>query len=369
MNKSLSNPKKNIFEVVSFLRFPLAVFVVLGHANPYRFDMGMEVIRKMDYNVMHFFIQFVGWSLFLPAVPLFFFISGFLFFVKGDFNLEVYKKKIVKRIHSLLIPYLVWNAIFLILNSRWLFKDINLIGYVTTFILAFIGLPFEHIINMEMSCPIDPPLWFIRDLLGVMFFSPLIYILVARFERVYYLGLFSMLICYLSGSRYQYWIPGISLPALLFFSIGAYCGIKKNEFLVYLYKYRNILVISWAILLYYNVMASINELYFKATLDGVCAIMGGMSYLIIGTVLANSHIYKPIISSGGVFVIYALHMPILPYIYKFYLDIFPYYDISEFLISFIYLLSVFSIVMISFVLEKLLSMNVTSAYLFTGGRA
>ena len=46
------------------------------------------------------------------AVPTFFLISGYYFFYKiKDFTFDNYKDKLKKRIRTILIPYLLWNAI------------------------------------------------------------------------------------------------------------------------------------------------------------------------------------------------------------------------------------------------------------------
>ncbi len=57
------------------------------------------------------------------AVPCFFLISGYLFFKKlEDWNLDMWKGKMVRRVHSLLIPYVLWNilAAILIMGYQYL---------------------------------------------------------------------------------------------------------------------------------------------------------------------------------------------------------------------------------------------------------
>ena len=45
------------------------------------------------------------------AVPLFFIISGFLFFRTAYTQLDV-KRKLYNKVHTLLVPYLLWNLIY-----------------------------------------------------------------------------------------------------------------------------------------------------------------------------------------------------------------------------------------------------------------
>lgn len=45
------------------------------------------------------------------SVPMFFLISGFLFFREGTLTHIGYTAKLYSRLHTLLIPYLLWNLI------------------------------------------------------------------------------------------------------------------------------------------------------------------------------------------------------------------------------------------------------------------
>lgn len=53
-----------------------------------------------------------------PVVPAFALISGFLFFLTVQQFMDV-KKKMKRRIHTLLIPYLLWNFINTMVFSLW----------------------------------------------------------------------------------------------------------------------------------------------------------------------------------------------------------------------------------------------------------
>jgi fucose 4-O-acetylase-like acetyltransferase len=95
---------------ITELRFPLAVLVVLGHANILSFPI--KGITS-PFEIIQYPILFLSKILFEPAVPLFFVISGILFFWSVDqFKQVDYRKKIRKRFYTLLIPYLVWNLIY-----------------------------------------------------------------------------------------------------------------------------------------------------------------------------------------------------------------------------------------------------------------
>jgi fucose 4-O-acetylase-like acetyltransferase len=91
------------------LRFPLTVLVVCEHLfHPMR-------LRDTVYDADNYFtvslFEMIKEIFFIHAnVPVFFFISGFLFFYSVDFNTDVYKRKIKSRVKTLLIPYIIWNT-------------------------------------------------------------------------------------------------------------------------------------------------------------------------------------------------------------------------------------------------------------------
>lgn len=81
-------------------------------------------------------------------------------------------------------------------------------------------------ISTPLSGPINFPLWYLRDLILLTVFSPLIYLLL-KYGRKY--TIFILLICYISGI----WITNKILPitGVFFFSLGAYFSLFKIDFL------------------------------------------------------------------------------------------------------------------------------------------
>ena len=116
------------------------------------------------------------------AVPLFFIISGYLFFLGVKrFDEKVYKRKILNRLHTLLIPYLSWNLIcaiifyvkvkFLGYDGLGLFEDGHIIWpkYLYGFIsIERVGMPFAM------------AFWFIRNLIVFVVLSPVFYFIARR---------------------------------------------------------------------------------------------------------------------------------------------------------------------------------------------
>ena len=98
-------------KVIKFLRFPLIVGVVLIHSTLSNMMIhGQPVLIGDDWYFFKTLTKLLSGILAHVAVPLFFFISGYLFFIKlKSFNLMAYKQSIGKRIFSLVIPYIFWN--------------------------------------------------------------------------------------------------------------------------------------------------------------------------------------------------------------------------------------------------------------------
>ena len=96
-----------------------------------------------------------------------------------------------------------------------------------------------NILNIVMlsTSPANVPMWFIRDLMVIVLFSPLVYYSVRKSG----LFLIVLLLCYI----FNVWIPlsGFSVTSYFFFSIGAFACIKNIDIIVFCRK------IGWWIIL------------------------------------------------------------------------------------------------------------------------
>ena len=80
------------------------------------------------------------------CVPLFFLISGYLFFLKNQqsYSLADYVTKNKKRVASLVIPYIIGNCVFAIRN--YYVSGLTMADFVKGFWV------------LNSGCPHDPPL-------------------------------------------------------------------------------------------------------------------------------------------------------------------------------------------------------------------
>lgn len=216
-------------KVISFLRFPLCVAVVLIHVSVNLKDCQAYPIH---YYLVHCFCKGIITRV---AVPLFFMFSGFLFFYKLDkFTISTYRNKLVKRVRTLLIPYIFWNLALILycLSLRFLgFNSQFGIGFDFVDYLSFFWNSRVAPINGEgiASYPISIQFWYIRDLMVTVLLSPIIYWLTKKLHIYFVIALATLWIT-------NYWplITGINIAALFFFSLGAYFSIYKKNFVEFL---------------------------------------------------------------------------------------------------------------------------------------
>ena len=257
------------------------------------------------------------------AVPLFFFFSGYLFFYRSDgFDWRTYAGKLKRRACTLLVPYVFWNLLFIVLylSAELLFPGLMsgrnkpVADYsATDWSWAFWDI--RHI-NPEVdgAFPINPPLWFIRDLMVVMIFSPLIYFILKRMKHyaVIVLGVLGMLWV----ADWWFNVPGLSIRAFVFFSAGAYFGIHKKNFLM-----RNAVLLPLggvvyalfaAVQLVFRGEAWVGYIYRVGVLLGMMLAIGLTAKCIEKGIWKENHFL-----SESSFFIYAYHAIPLAFVIKF----------------------------------------------------
>ena len=111
------------------------------------------------------------------CVPLFFVMSGYLFFRNTPERPSVgwFRNKIQSRFFTLLIPYLIANII------AWLCYFFA-IREVPSMVSGFLGDKWKNPLFVFWTGPINLSLWFIRELILLVLLSPLIYFLL-RYRR------------------------------------------------------------------------------------------------------------------------------------------------------------------------------------------
>lgn len=208
--------------VINFLRFPMIVAVVLQHAFLESVKVNMPEVGIPVYHNLSFLISKVFAYV---AVPLFFFISGYLFFYHTSFSFSVYKRKLHSRARTLLVPYLFWNVVILVCHwGVYLFSPISLTSGYYKLVCDYSWLDYLKIFwAVNGTFPINGALWFVRDLMIMIVCSPLVY-WALRYLRWCILVIFGVV--WLLGGTLE--IP--QMTAIFFFSLGAWFSLEGRNF-------------------------------------------------------------------------------------------------------------------------------------------
>ena len=303
-------------------RFPLAVMVVFIHAY---YDYG-DFSELMHTSTSLFFYENIRilFSKILPhiAVPLFYIISGYLFFIsfKGKWNFLLWKKKMGRRFWTLLIPYLIWNIIPIIVYCCSVL--IGLVIHHKSF--NGFGEYFENCLSLHIfldfttkdgvAYPLNTPLWFIRDLMFNLCISPLIFFTCKIFRTW---AFFFFISYYVLGWEFIV-LPVVYFRAVIFFFIGAYFGINEKNLVEIIRPFTPYCFIVCGItvlisLLLYNTFWG---WYFYR----IYIVSGIISFLSLIILLINKKpsFALPKVLVNSTFFIFAAHLglPLLSYIRK-----------------------------------------------------
>jgi len=217
------NISKNDSERITSLRFLLMCLVVFLHVQ-----------TEDGYNGnICLYVQKIFTACSSDAVNIFFLISSYLLFLKGD----RYPVMLKKKMKNVILPYFLWPASFLFfvkilpkliasiffpdrLDNPWIFytSDWTFVDYFRFFF--FYAGKLQH--------PYWLQFWFLRQLIFMIIISPLIYFLARKTAVEFLIALFVIAV----GA-----IPAINDVALyivftplLFFYMGALCAIYNFSF-------------------------------------------------------------------------------------------------------------------------------------------
>ena len=299
-------------QIISSLRFPLAVGIVLLHTH-LTDSSGVSFINHPEYPIFSHFSFFL--SLVISgriALPCFFFISGFLFFYRcSSFSVLQYKKKLQRRFHSLFIPYILWNLlIFLVylLVAHFLPEmatgkyKMTEIDSLTDFLSIFWNVNGS-------GYPISGPLWFIRDLCLLSIASPLLYGLIRHLKGAFLLPatLYFLLGC-----------PGLESVGnnekfIFFYLVGAYISIHHYNFLHLAHISRLwtslIFVLSVLVVMIWGDHDAFAVFAHLISCTGICCAVNLMAFLLTKCRFRNS----PFLSSST-FFIFAYHYFVIQFL-------------------------------------------------------
>lgn len=206
-----SNYTIRLSAAITWLRFPLIFLIIMLHCYSVQ---RVEGANDLYFRILYPFSLWLGET----GVPGFFFISGLLLFMSK----KNYLQKLQTRTHTLLIPYLLWNfilvVIYITLYAVGHPQNINGRSMTEYGVIDYIRLFWDRgSFDDGNFVPILCPLWYIRNLIIMVIFSPLLYYVI-RYTRE--LFLIAIALWWMTTNNNAF-IP----QTILFFSLGAYFSI------------------------------------------------------------------------------------------------------------------------------------------------
>lgn len=351
-------------EKIRALSFFAMILVVFLHS--YNAVVNFKTTTLHTEDGINLFIQnLVTNGIARVAVPIFFLISGYLFFFRYDFTVVGILDKYRKRFKTLVIPYLFWS-----LFGLFLFFALQNIPYAENFfrnepVKDFSGAKLVDTIFLN---PIPYQLWFIKSLVALVLLSPLIYVLTRYLKGWWVLG---------AGLLWYFNFP---YPAVLgfefglgvvFFSLGTFLALSNINYLQYYWpKAAIVALISWlALVLVQTILIPIVSLEIYILLQktssvvGVFAIWYFYDILFKGKSLAGKGYFSLFSLS---FFIFAFHEPLLTIFKKGLIFM---AGNTEFTSILVYFLAPIITILICMAVGTLLRQQASSFYQFiTGGR-
>jgi surface polysaccharide O-acyltransferase-like enzyme len=226
------------------------------------YNNNTEIILNYSENISSqfvvFFQLFISDGISRIAVPFFFLISGYLFFLNVNNISQIYKYKITNGVKTLIIPYLFWSMLVIVI-----FIILQALPYSESFFNGkhVVDFNFLELMNALLISPLNYPLWFLRDLIIVVFiYSPLIFIFL-RFLPKFYLSLL-LILWFMDIDQVENLQWFLRFMALLFFSIGGYLSFYKiNIEIVFSNKSLNFSLILFLLVLICKTLIQMNPLY------------------------------------------------------------------------------------------------------------
>lgn len=298
MNNSL-NYKDRLSAAITWLRFPLIFLIIMLHSYSVQRLAGDH---ETYFKVVYPFALWLGET----GVPGFFLISGYLFFLSR----KSYMQKIKDRVHTLLIPYFLWNLLFLFLYLiAWAFGH-PLVIFLTN-IADYGWIDYVRVFwdrgefDGGNSAPILCPLWYIRNLLIMSVLSPILYYII-RYARESFLVVVA-----------TWWMMtndnAFTQQTILFFCLGGYFAIFDINPLKIVVEKKALFLILTCIFAIADIFVHIGiGTHFNLMIHRIALILNIPAFLLLADYMSRynyPHFSKPL--SQAAFIVFCIHYPIV----------------------------------------------------------
>jgi peptidoglycan/LPS O-acetylase OafA/YrhL len=289
--------KVRLSEAITWLRFPLIFFIILLHCYS---TVRLPGDHGMCFKIIYPFSLWLGET----GVPGFFFISGFLFFLSK----KKYQQKLETRFHTLLIPYLLWNALllglYIIAFIAGYPQDINGRSIADYTYIDYIRAFWDRGSYDEGNfVPILCPFWYIRNLLIMSVLSPLFYYIIKKIRELF---LLVVAVWWLLTPHNAF----IS-QTILFFCLGAYFSILEKNPLEVFYKHRKLfMVLCFAFAIADIVVHTLFVTPINLQIHRLALIFNIPALLIIADDCCR-HGFSSKLLPNAAFIVFSVHYPIV----------------------------------------------------------
>lgn len=358
MNKYLSEKLK----AISFI---LMVMVVILHSYNLEVKLDSKIVL-VDAGLNSFIQNFICKGITTIAVPLFFIISGYLFFLNiKNGSLIEFIAKYKKRIKTLVLPYLIWSIYGLLFVFILQTIPISRPFFYNALIFDY---SFSQLLTTIFIHPIPYQLWFIRDLIILIFLTPLWYKLLTNIKHY-------VLLLFLITWFIEFNFILFSHEALLFFLAGGYLGLNKISLQHFNFKKKSLLfVMAWLMLTFTETMLLhlnyqqewvIIAVHKVEILTGIIALWGIYDFYFEGKKKDISS-YKVYFLFQFSFFLYAFHEPVLSIFRKGLNKLIGHSEIESFTIFLIApTLTILTSIILGYYIKKI---TPKLYFLLTGGR-
>ena len=222
---------------ISSLRWLACLVPVLAHAmQSFQFTgdfplLSERLVLLLDDPYRWTEAVIFGW-LGVGVVPMFFLFSGYLHYALP----RPYGQALRRRVPRLLVPMVLWTVVFCAvalamapyvgLSERYNFMFTTDPGRWFTCLVGDYSHPFKA----DICCPTVYQFWYLRDLIVLILLGPVIGWGLRRVPVVFF-----TLVC---ASAFGGWRPlVVGTPSLMFYTLGAFCGMRKIDFFALVDRY------------------------------------------------------------------------------------------------------------------------------------
>ncbi|WP_455542980.1 acyltransferase family protein [Intestinibacter sp.] len=320
MDKYISNKIKNVSLFMTF-------FVVLLHSNNLESAQSVVSINSIVQN-------FIGQGIVRIAVPVFFLISGYLFFYNFTPTMEKWKYKFKSRFHSLFIPYVIWCTGWLVIlylvelvpAGRAIFADRIIANYNLQ----------ELFLNTYVH-PLPYQFWYISSLMLDVILTPVFYYIIKSLGKkslpIFVVIWFLYPISEMFGGI---WILKIFNYPFMLFGIGAALAINKVDLRFKNIENKHVTVLGIIYIL--ACLARTALMYTKLPLldlaENVVILFGVPFMWLVYDKMSSIKNKKFSIAKYGIFI-YFFHIPFQSILKKMWFKVMPLSDISSLIIFFV----------------------------------